>query len=145
MQIQYLSQNNNGTYTYRRRTPNALQTILNKETIKVSLGRELSLAISKTNQFTQAIQQSIQVLQMQILENDKKDLISNLLKPIGYKVVKEQATKPLWELICNDYLKSTMNQTKALNILSMIIFIFGSVFIVVAKRFQYIEYRDKNE
>jgi len=106
MQIQYLSQNTKGIYTYRRRTPKELHSVLNKDTIKVSLGRELSLAISKTNQFTQAIQQSIQVLQMQMLESDKNDLIYNLLEPIGFKATKKEVIVPFWKSLCNDYIQS---------------------------------------
>ncbi|MBU1657738.1 tyrosine-type recombinase/integrase [bacterium] len=106
MQIQYLTQNSSGIYTYRRRTPTELQEILQKDTIKVSIGKDLSLAISKTNQFTQAIQQSIQVLQMQTQSKDKNELIKNILEPIGFKTSIKEVVTPLWELICKDYLKS---------------------------------------
>lgn len=106
MQIQYLSQNSNGAFIYRRRIPNELQEILQKETIKVSLGKELSLAIAKTNQFSHAIQQSIQVIQMRMSSSDKNDLLQNLLEPIGFKTSITKAVVPLWEVICKDYIKS---------------------------------------
>lgn len=106
MHIQHLSQNNNGTYIYRRRIPNELQNIVQKSTIKISLGKEVSLAITKANQYTQVIQQSIQVSGMEMIEDEKNNLIFNLLKPLGFNPAIQKSIIPLWQTICIDYIKT---------------------------------------